>query len=274
MRVSTQVQSTLQWPGMRSEYAWLPPHEGFSVTEAYQIGASFSNHRGLVFNHAGRESVRNVEAGAVFVTGTEAIEWSRVREQTEALEIYPDVSLLQETSRRRTGQPLTIEPASFVQDAVVFSIAAIFKRVHVTGAYLSDVAASTLAQRLAEQVVDVYSGRTPRPSAAPEGKLDKLTLERVHAHVQEHLGSTITLRQLADVARLSPFHFARKFKRSTGIAPHQFVTLRRIEQAKCELLATDRTIEQIAHGVHFANLSHFRRIFRQHFGVTPAALRQ
>lgn len=274
MRSSNQVESTLQWPGMRSEYAWLAPHEGCSITAANQIGASFTHHRGLVYSQAGRESVRSVEAGAVFVTGTDAITWSRVRERTEALEIYPDLPLLQETSLRRAGRPLTVEPASFVRDPVVYSIAALLKRVHVTGTYLSDVAASTLAQRLAEQVIDVYSGRSRCPHAVRSGRLDMRTLERVNAYIQAHLASTITLQQLAEVARLSPFHFARRFKRSTGMAPHQFVTMRRIEHAKCELLSSKRTVAQIADSVHFANLSHFRRVFRFYYGMSPTALRQ
>lgn len=78
---TNEIECTRHWPGMRSEYAWLPPHDGFSVTDAYQIGASFTNHHDLVFHHAGHESVRSVEAGAVFVTGTEGIAWSRVLER-------------------------------------------------------------------------------------------------------------------------------------------------------------------------------------------------
>ncbi len=259
---------------MRSEYAWLAPHEGCSVTGANQIGASFSHHRGLVYTQAGRESVRNVEAGAVFVTGTEGISWSRVRERTEALEIYPDLALLQETSVRLTGRPLTLQPASFVRDPVVYSIAAQLKRVHVTGTYLSDVAASTLAQGLAEHLLDVYSGESGRTRKKRTGRLDARTLDRLNTYVQSHLTSTITLQQLAEVAHLSPFHFARSFKRSTGMAPHQFVTLCRIEHAKWELLAGKRTVAQIANSVHFSNLSHFRRVFRFHYGVSPTAMRR
>jgi AraC family transcriptional regulator len=272
-RVSTRVESTLQWPGMRSEYAWLPPHEGFSVTGANQIGASFTHHRGLVYSQAGRESVRNVAAGAVFVTGTEGIAWSRVRERTEALEIYPDLTLLQQTSVRRAGRLVTVEPASFVRDPVVYSIAALLKRVHVTGAYLSDIAASTLAQRLVEQLIDVYSGSSPRSRSMRSGRLNMRTLDSLNDYIETHLASTITLQQLAEVARLSPFHFARGFKRSTGMTPHQFVTFRRIERAKCELLAGKRTIAQIANSVQFSNLSHFRRVFRFYYGVSPAAFR-
>jgi AraC family transcriptional regulator len=89
IRASNQIESVLHWPGMRSEYAWLAPHEGFSVTKPHQIGASFTNHRGLVYQQGGHEMVRDVAAGAVFVAGTEAINWSRVRERTEAFDARP-----------------------------------------------------------------------------------------------------------------------------------------------------------------------------------------
>lgn len=270
---TNDLQSARQWPGMRSEYAWLAPHEGFSVTGAYQIGASFTHHRDLVFHHAGHESVRNVQAGAVFVTGAEGIAWSRVQERTEALEIYPDRQLLEDTAREHGRRELTIEPAAFVNDPVVLSVAATLKRVHITNAYLSDLAASTLAQRLADQIVDVYSGTSRLRAQRNAGRLQHRTLTRVTDYIESHLGTTITLQQLSNLAHSSSFHFARRFKQSTGMAPHQYVTMRRIEHAKCQLLTGRRSIEQIAASVSFTNLSHFRRVFKMYYGKAPSTLR-
>lgn len=54
-RVDARFTQTLSWPGMRSEYSWLPPHDDVTVTKPNQVGVSFSQHRRvLVVGAAGR----------------------------------------------------------------------------------------------------------------------------------------------------------------------------------------------------------------------------
>jgi AraC family transcriptional regulator len=88
------------------------------------------------------------------------------------------------------------------------------------------------------------------------------------------MGARITLDAMAAVAALSPFHFARAFTTTTGMAPHRFVTARRLEAAKSALLTTDASVVQVAHAVGFSNVSHFRRVFRRELGVLPGELRR
>lgn len=72
---------------------------------------------------------------------------------------------------------------------------------------------------------------------------------------------------------MSPFHFTRLFKESTGLPPHRFVVGRRIDHAK-ELLSTDgASIAVIARVVGFRTPSHFTTVFRRSTGVTPGAYR-
>jgi AraC family transcriptional regulator len=78
---------------------------------------------------------------------------------------------------------------------------------------------------------------------------------------------------LAGVVGFSPFHFARLFRATTGMAPHACVTERRMMVAKDRLLRTDSTVVDVAFNVGFGNVSHFRRVFRRQFGTTPGGLR-
>jgi AraC family transcriptional regulator len=110
-------------------------------------------------------------------------------------------------------------------------------------------------------------------TAAPVGVLDRRTVDRVTEFVDADLSATITLDRMAGVAALSPFHFARTFKATTGLAPHRFVTARRLEAAKAALLTSDASVVRVAHAVGFSNVSHFRRVFRREFGVAPGELR-
>lgn len=263
----------LHWPGMRSEYSWIPPGEGATRTEPNQVGVSFSHHRAAVYEHSTQTVEADIPAGAVFVTGRDPITWTRIRETTEALEIYPDLDLLASLSPDVPHAPDApeIEPAAATRDGTVLVIASILKRVHTAGTALSDVAASTLAHRLAGHLLEQY-GDSPAEQAP--GRLDRATVDRVTEFVDAGLPGTLTLDRLAAVATLSPFHFARAFKATTGLAPHQFVTARRMHRATTLLLESPASVVEVAHAVGMSNVSHFRRVFRGHTGVLPGELRR
>ncbi|HUK69600.1 MAG TPA: hypothetical protein VLW50_12755 [Streptosporangiaceae bacterium] len=69
-------------------------------------------------------------AGSVFVTGEDSITWSRVRETTEALEIYPDLGFL----RFLGGGEPELEPAAAARDGTVLAISSILKQAHTARA--------------------------------------------------------------------------------------------------------------------------------------------
>lgn len=253
-----------QWPGLRSEYSWLPAGGDGTRTKPHQIGVSFSAHRGAVFESGGRVSSADIAAGSVIVTGAEPLTWLRAPEATEALEIYPEAG---------AGPRWEAESAAVVRDGTVLAIASVLKRVHATGTDLSDIAASTLAHRLAEHLSRHY-GSEHRDDARPRGALDRASVDRVAEYVDANLSGPLTLDQLAAVAMLSPYHFARLFRRTTGLAPHQFVTSRRVDRATRLLIGSGTSVVDIAAAVGMPNTSHFRRVFRRHTGLLPGQLRR
>jgi AraC family transcriptional regulator len=256
---------------MRSEYAWLAPHDGATVTGAGQVGVAFSGHRGVVHSSRGSTRRADIPAGSTIVSGGDAITWMRVREPTEALEIYPDPALVAAASAQWATRPVEVEQRIGDRDGTVLGIASVLRRVHVTGSGLSDVAASTLAHRLVGHLLHRYAG-APAPSAG--GKLAAGTVDRVADVVEAGLHAALTLDDLAATARLSPYHFSRAFRNTTGMAPYAFVTSRRMDRARLLLSTTRQPVEQVAARVGFDNVSHFRRMFRRHHGVPPSALRR
>jgi AraC family transcriptional regulator len=274
-RVDARFTQTLSWPGMRSEYSWLPPHDDVTVTKPNQIGVAFSQHRRVVVEREGRTAELNVAAGSVFVTGEDPLAWTRVREPTDALEIYPDLTLLADLADglRSGSGAIEIEPASAARDAVVLGIASVLRRAHLTGIPPSDVAASTLAHRLATHMLATYcsvpvGGRTREP-----GLLSPRAVDRVAQLIDAELHEPLSLERLAAVVALSPYHFARAFKASTGMPPHRFVTQRRMDRAMTLLTTTRASVMEIAYAVGFGNVSHFRRLFRRHTGFLPGSVR-
>jgi len=72
---------------------------------------------------------------------------------------------------------------------------------------------------------------------------------------------------------MSPYHFSRMFKLSTGLSPHQYVIRQRIERAKALLTNTDLPVGVVAQEVGFASPSHFAQQFRRLVGVSPRSFR-
>ena len=94
-------------------------------------------------------------------------------------------------------------------------------------------------------------------------------------YTEEHLDACPTLEQMAAVARLSPYHFARQFKRATGLPPHQYIILRRVERAKQLLQArTNLSLAEVAACAGFSDQSQFCQHFRRVVGVTPGQFRK
>jgi len=79
--------------------------------------------------------------------------------------------------------------------------------------------------------------------------------------------------ELSALVHMSPYHFARLFKRSTGVPPHRFLVRRRIDAARALLAAQTAPIAEIAQLVGFRTPSHFTTTFRRVTGMTPSAYR-
>jgi transcriptional regulator GlxA family with amidase domain len=89
-----------------------------------------------------------------------------------------------------------------------------------------------------------------------------------------NLTGRVTLNELASACSLSRSHFARAFKRTLGVAPHQWLLAARINLAKALLEASHKTIEEIAEECGFADQSHLRRVFGRVLHLTPTAWRR
>jgi len=107
----------------------------------------------------------------------------------------------------------------------------------------------------------------------PAGGLPEFRLRRVRQYVQDNLHRELRLAELSGLVHMSPYHFARLFKRSTGVPPHRFQVLRRIDQARALLAARTSSIAAIARMVGFRTPSHFTTTFRRITGMTPSAYR-
>jgi len=134
------------------------------------------------------------------------------------------------------------------------------------------VYADYLAQALAARLLRQHS-TSGYSNPLPQGGFTKLQLQRATDFMEAHLGDSLTLAELATATGLSPSHFARRFKVTTGMPPHQFLMQLRVERAK-RMLRGGTSIIEIALTCGFTHQEHMTRIFRRAVGMTPAAYRR
>jgi AraC family transcriptional regulator len=135
------------------------------------------------------------------------------------------------------------------------------------------LAAESLAHVLAVHLLRHLSA--PRQlEPGRDGALPRGRLRAVVEHIEEHLDGCPTLAEMAAVVGLNPYHFARQFKAATGLPPHQYVIVRRVERAKQLLQAgTDLSLAEVALSAGFSDQSQLSHHFKRLVGVTPGRFR-
>ncbi|WP_186420103.1 AraC family transcriptional regulator [Bosea sp. CS1GBMeth4] len=133
--------------------------------------------------------------------------------------------------------------------------------------------AEQVAYTLALHLSDRYAAPETRMSGHLPG-LDEAMRQRVAEFVLDDPAAPITLTAMAQVAGMSPSHFIRSFKRTTGMTPHRFVVEQRVLAARRLLETSDLPIVEVALAAGFSSQSHFGVAFRAVTGESPARYRR
>ncbi len=201
--------------------------------------------------------------------------WHLEREgEVRHLHLYLSPTLLQQIATSADIDPDTVEFVDTLGmfdpriETIALSLLSELRSEGLGGRLYVESLANILGIHLLRQHSSVKQPSLPRSVG-----LDRATLRRVSTYIEEHLAEDLSLSELAAVAYLSPYHFARLFKASTGFAPHQYVIGRRIERAKLLLSTTNWSLAAIAHAVGFAHESHLALHFKRLTGLLPSASR-
>jgi len=168
---------------------------------------------------------------------------------------------------------LDLSPRLFFEDPVLRGTAEKLIAIIENPGSASRLYAEALSAVLAIELVRLERGSPTMPAPA-RGGLATWQERAACDFIEAHLTEDIALADLAGVARLSPAHFCRAFKRSFGVPPHRYQLQRRIERAKSLLADQDRSVLEVALACGFNFPSNFSQIFRKGTGVTPREFRR
>lgn len=129
-----------------------------------------------------------------------------------------------------------------------------------------------LGIKLAAQIVQHADGRCQVERGAPSPSAVR-GVARTVRWIESHSESTVTLREMARLAGLSPYHFLRTFEQVAGLTPHQYVRRVRLREAAIRLATEPAKVLDIALDCGFGDASNFNRAFRGEFGMTPRGYR-
>ena len=110
-------------------------------------------------------------------------------------------------------------------------------------------------------------------SRSHRGGLSPALVRRIISYIDAHLGEELSLRRLSELVQLSPYHFVRAFRQSTGRAPHRYVLEQRIVRAQARLMEPELSLADVGYELGFASQAHFTTTFRKLVGTTPGAWR-
>lgn len=113
---------------------------------------------------------------------------------------------------------------------------------------------------------------SPWTSTGPSSR-DPL-IEEAAQRLQAQAGSTCILKDIASELGLTQVQFTRRFKKSTGILPIDYLTALRIQKVQKLLLDSDMTLVQIAGQCGFENEFYLSRVFKKRIQMTPSSYRK
>lgn len=119
-----------------------------------------------------------------------------------------------------------------------------------------------------------YSSLGKRSAQQLNGGLTPSTWRKVCDFIENHIAEPLPIERLASVARLSPSHFARAFRKTAGQSPHNYIVASRLTLARDQLIETKLPLNQIAGNAGFSSHSHMTATMKQLWGKTPVEYRR
>ena len=275
-RPALQTSAALAWPGLRVER--------FQV-EAMSLPAHVHDHH-LLLLHQGPQPVGSTHQQghrveqAVFRTGDAGLyprgEYGPLAWDgpADVIHVHLDAPALENRARQDLDlKYFALHQRFRFEDGLLTQLGrqllAAVGASHPLGQLYVESLATTLSYHLI-----AHHATFERPLAGPSTRLPAAVLARIEAYLEASTEQPVTLALLAGLANLSVFHFARRFKQTTGQSPYQYVLGWKMQRARQLLRAGELPLGAISDALGFASPAHFSAAFRRAAGQTPRAFQR
>jgi AraC family transcriptional regulator len=228
-------------------------------------------HEGETFvRGAPRSTLRDYAGKLTFVpAGHEYREWQTPRILSRVFYFYVDDAELRAQCNLDV-EAMDLVPRVLFEDTMLWHTASKLKTLIENPMFNNKLYAEALGIVLAHEIARLSHGK-PRIQPTARGRLASWQERILASYIEEHLAEPISIALLAQLVRLSPFHFSRAFKQSFGAPPHRYHTMQRIEHAKALLTKPAPSVADVGLSVGFSHTSSFSTTFRRATGMTPLA---
>ncbi|MDQ0248802.1 AraC family transcriptional regulator [Sphingomonas kyeonggiensis] len=284
LRVRDAASVTFEGPGnfpigaarLRSETSGLGMTDPHLIEDAFLINVQLRDYAGEIFLNGRKLAFHSQGAGQTVFFDYRRNWRANLRTAFDCLNFHVD--------RRAFGFALTDEAPAEVEDlqsapgepmddgqlyGLALAMRPVFDHPHEANRLFLEHIGWALCSHLASR----YGITTAKPRPI-RGGLAAWQERRTKELIEASLDGNISLNILAEECGLSRAHFARSFRQSTGMPPHQWLLERRVDRAR-EMLRDERIpISEVAIHCGFADQSHLSRVFRKFAGVSPLAWRK
>ncbi|MEC9244223.1 AraC family transcriptional regulator [Nitratireductor rhodophyticola] len=272
------IDSTpLGWSGIKVMRYRTPPQEisvpgltDFAVV-AYQVQETINwRHNGSAWESA------SVGPGSVsVVTRSETSHW-RWGAAIEALHIYMPFDAFARTAEEafeRDIAEIELKASLAAQDVILTEMIQRLATEACEKGLGGPLYVEALRCQMAVHILRSYATISFQPKEQNDG-LSQAQRRLLMDYIDENIGTSLSLSELASLVGLSVFHFSRRFHREFGRPPYAYVLQQRLDHAKEQLSRRDLPLKVIAAASGFSDQSHMTRLFKRTLNVTPGEYRR
>lgn len=254
---------------VRERTAAIPSEPAFSIL--YQLG-DLERHSCWL---AGRQRYSaSFSAGTVSVVDLRDDPQHEFRGPFDAVQYYVPRRALDDFAYENDAKPIsTLTWPRDRRDPYLSTLSSVLLSALEEGCAKNRFFVDQLGFSLLAHFAQTYGGLCSR-SGLQEGGLAPWQERRAKEIMRVRLASSLTIADVAAECKLTPSHFARSFRRSTGVAPHDYLSGLRIEEAKRLMRTTKLPLADIALICGFGDQSYFTRVFSRNVGASPGAWRR
>ena len=263
------------WKGIRLEQRHFEPseHPEGSLTR-HCVGLLLRGAKLLEVSWPGQRSTTwRVGPGSVNIMPAEIPFAARTRGAAEKIHVEIEPDFFSSVTRRAAPcERLELRPTFGAEDPFISQLLLALRDEARAGNPGGALYGESLGTALVAHLVRRHSVCC-QDLRQYRGGLPMNRLRFVTEYIEDNLETDLALLDLANILQMSVFHFARSFKQSTGLTPHQYVLRKRIERAKSLLVDQGLSIAEVALRCGFGSQSNFTTAFRRLTNATPGAYR-